>query len=240
MDYQQITTHCWDSSSTLALVVNNQVNIRAASINKKLESYIIDLLYKSGFSRNEIQLLDLPKEKIQGIFLKYDYTFWFGSYKTCKELSMNCLDAGVDYNVESEGNDIAILDGTLNKSQINLSTALILKSVKRHNGQTCQSIRGVMVEKTMFKKFRKNIGLALKSDKDNDPLQKKPIVNFIKTANFDEVPFESKLWVMEYEDNDNLKEILNKNPYRLTLNVFSNKKLQLILEDFSFYKSSRL
>jgi acyl-CoA reductase-like NAD-dependent aldehyde dehydrogenase len=214
-----------------SLFTQNQTSIKASSRNKMFQELILSLFNEAGFDNHRLESIDITKENFSSKISCFDYVFWFGSYKTCKHIAIECIQAGVSYDLESEGDDIAIIEENVFEEKLESILETLFKSSARHKGQTCQAIRGIYIPE----KYK-----SIAVDLVNGLTNKFPVeVDYTCSPNFLQVPFDSRLWIKFYAYQEELSELVN-NPYRLSLSVFSNRNEEEVLKSFSFYSCARL
>lgn len=230
----------------VALMMGNDVKIRSAGTNRELMMRIVNMLQESGFTQNQISLADQNREAVEEDIKKSNFVFWFGSYKTCKEIGKMCLENDVAFAFEAEGHDISILDNTLSPEDIKHAVNAIGDSLVRHDGQICQSIKGVYVHSDVkdhflnaFQQMIKNVVVGDSFDLKTE-VTKTPVLKHVDTPDYRETPFSSEIWWTEYRDTTVLKESMLTNPYRLSLAVFSRSSKEDISNFANDYKSARL
>lgn len=215
-----------------ALLAGNNLIVRSASKNRVLMQTIINLLHKSGFTPSDISLMDQNRDQVIQVIKMSDYVFWFGSFLTCKEIASTCLSFEVPIDYEAEGYDIAVIDDTVNEKQIFQVVEAILGSVVRHNGQICQAVRGIFIHEKGIPHFLEVLERAI--------LTKAIQIEMIDRPGYNISVFSQKVWYSFYNNKDELINKLIPNPYRLTLNIYSNKSKEENMEIASHYKCSRL
>jgi acyl-CoA reductase-like NAD-dependent aldehyde dehydrogenase len=136
-----------------ALFVGNTVFVKPSAKTPSYGYFLVKELTKiPSLKRRVHYLLTDKKETGRLIRLKsFDFVLSFGSRATSKKLGIICADSEVEFMQESEGNDWAYVDkkcGSLEKV-----SKIIVESFIRHNGQMCNSVRGVMAHSSIYDEF---------------------------------------------------------------------------------------
>lgn len=150
-----------------ALSMKNVVFVKAASKNRDFVERVISLFKESLTDPKQINMIDFEKTELrQQVDNNVDMVFWFGSSSTANNVSSVLRDILVEMNFEAEGNDMMYISKTANLEQASES---ILHSLSRHNGQCCNAVKGVLVQKGVEKELLNVLQSKIGKLKDGDP-----------------------------------------------------------------------
>ncbi|MBI2098443.1 MAG: aldehyde dehydrogenase family protein [Candidatus Wildermuthbacteria bacterium] len=133
-----------------SLFAGNTVFIKPSAKTPTYGYFFVKELVKFPFLKQRIHYLLTDKKEI-GRLIKtksFDFVLSFGSRTTSKKLAILCAQSEVEFLQESEGNDWVYIDKTC--ESLGEMSKIIVESFTRHNGQMCNSVRGVMVHSSLY------------------------------------------------------------------------------------------
>ncbi len=136
-----------------SLFVGNTVFVKPSAKTPSYGYFLAKELAKIPSLKRRVHYLLTDKKETKRLIVSksFDFVLSFGSRATSKKLGILCADSEVEFMQESEGNDWAYVDkkcGSLDKV-----SKIIIESFIRHNGQMCNSVRGVMVHSLVYDEF---------------------------------------------------------------------------------------
>lgn len=216
-----------------AVLAGNRVLVRPASKNRAFSIEILKLLEEAGAERDQIELLPSDRQVLVSAIADADQVVWFGSSSVCAKVGKQALDSWTTFTLDAEGFDLAILDCGLRNDEIARYADWIIESIVRHDGQTCQAIRGVLAHRdvapTVWQALERSIsrlrvGDFLDLDSDCTAL---PRLTRVSSPEFpDAAPFAAQAWLTEFGDDDELRRVLAENPYGLSICAYSRRPLR--------------
>lgn len=136
-----------------ALFAGNTVFIKPSPKSPSYGYFLVKELKKIPSLKKRVHYLLIDKEEIQHLIASrsFDFVLSFGSRATSKELGVLCANSEVEFLQESEGNDWTYVD---KKCKIlSKASKIIVNSFTRHNGQMCNSVRGVLAHSSVYDKL---------------------------------------------------------------------------------------
>lgn len=136
-----------------ALFVGNTVFVKPSAKTPSYGYFLIKELAKNPHLKKRIHYLLTDKEETGRLIesKSFNFVLSFGSRETSKKLSILCAQSEVEFRQESEGNDWAYVDKKC--ESLNEVARIIVESFTRHNGQMCNSVRGVLVHSSVYNEF---------------------------------------------------------------------------------------
>lgn len=136
-----------------SLFMGNTVFVRPSSKTPSYSFLLIRELVKISTFKKRIHFLLADKEEIERLIKikSFDFVLSFGSHSTNKKLRELCSISDVEFLHEGEGNDWAYVDKDC--KDLKKVSKILTNSFIRHNGQMCDSIRGVLVHSAVYNKF---------------------------------------------------------------------------------------
>lgn len=140
-----------------ALFVGNTVFVKPSAKTPSYGYFLIKELAKIPSLKKRAHYLLTDIEET-GRLIKsnfFDFVISFGSRATSKELGILCANSEVEFLQESEGNDWAYVDKKC--ESLGEVSKIIVESFVRHNGQMCNSVRGVIAHSSVYDEFVKHL-----------------------------------------------------------------------------------
>jgi acyl-CoA reductase-like NAD-dependent aldehyde dehydrogenase len=136
-----------------SLFVGNTVFVKPSSKSPSYGHFLVKELAKIPPLKKRAHYLLIDEEETRRLIASksFDFVLSFGSRATSKELGILCANSEVEFLQESEGNDWAYVDK--NCESLDGVSKIIAESFTRHNGQMCNSVRGVMIHSSVYDKF---------------------------------------------------------------------------------------
>ncbi len=203
-----------------ALLQGNQVFVNPAKKNSYFVYEIINLLIESGFSK-AINYLYIPKTELINYcnLFKFDAIFWFGSSKVIQKISSQIKHLNIEFIPEAEGNDLGYIGKDVN---LDVLIPIVIKSLLTHNGQVCNALKGIFVNKDIFSKLISQLKNELKNITIGQSSNSKVDYCFSQT-DFNEKQLDTYIKSVSSEKTEIFKL---KNPFPLILiNPEVNKSL---------------
>jgi len=156
-----------------ALVAGNTVYLKPSTKTPSFSYLIVNKLIDLGISSKSIHLLLTDRHSIEMIIEKHlvDCVLSFGHHKTNRILGSLAARSGLEFISENDGNSWAYVDKCFSLSYEELVSTLIYSTIK-HNGQMCDSLRGVFIHKDIFSKLSKDIITNIRKVRVGNPLYK--------------------------------------------------------------------
>jgi acyl-CoA reductase-like NAD-dependent aldehyde dehydrogenase len=210
-----------------ALVMGNKVIVKPARSNIKITRKLLNPLYKLGVSKKKLIIQYIKRNKIKNLINQADLVFWMGSYNSSRKIASICIKLDKKFYIETEAINYCIIDNSLNNKQLYKVSSLLIKSILVHNGQRCQTVRGVLVSKEVYNKFVEIFNDCLRKYEDKIKVNYRPTLKEKLSYEFGPI-----LWIDKYENTEELVNFLNKNQFSLSLYIFSRKKIEKLFHGF--------
>jgi|YNPBryulayer2012_1023412.scaffolds.fasta_scaffold01600_4 acyl-CoA reductase-like NAD-dependent aldehyde dehydrogenase len=211
-------------------LAGNTTLVRPASKNRKFMTLLLELMYESGVEPTMIRLIPQDLAELDAAITAADHVVWFGSSDTCVAVGKKALDAHVTFIGEAEGYDIAIFDETVSESSLPCFTDWVIRSIARHDGQTCQAIRAILVHEDVFSAVDMHLRHAIERlviGEYNDPKSDctaRPVLEYGPIDPYPEQsPFCATARVAIYTNEYALSNLLTRNPFALSVAYFSSR-----------------
>jgi len=136
-----------------ALFMGNNVFVKPSSRTPSFCYLLVRELSKLPFLTSRVHFLSIEKDEVERLIRKktFNFVISFAGRSTNTKLSVVCAESEVEFCQESEGNDWAYIDKNYEVTQEFVE--IIVNSFIRHNGQMCNSLRGIMVHSSVYKKL---------------------------------------------------------------------------------------
>ena len=136
-----------------SLFVGNTVFVKPSAKTPSYGYFLIKELAKVPAPKQRAHYLLIDKKETGRLIRSksFDFVLSFGSRETSKKLGIICADSEVEFLQESEGNDWAYVDKKC--EPLEEVSKIIVESFTRHNGQMCNSVRGVMAHSSIYDEF---------------------------------------------------------------------------------------
>lgn len=144
-----------------ALFMGNTVFVKPSSKTPSYAFLLIKKLAKIPALRKKAHYLMIDAEETERLIRSraFDFVLSLGGRPTNKKLGVMCAEAEVEFLPESEGNDWVYIDK--NCGSLGKIGKLLVHSFIRHNGQMCNSVRGILVHAacydSLLPQLKKNI-----------------------------------------------------------------------------------
>lgn len=216
-----------------ALRAGNKVVMRPSSKTLELNRLIYGYLMKSGVKASDIWLRYVKKEHTPELVRDADFVYWAGSSKVCRRIAVICSKLNKKFYLESEGKDIAIIDSSV--KDLTKVARILAKDMASHNGERCQTVRGIYAHEKVSRPFR---GLMIQElmrlrqgrpeDRDTEvlPSHKKQLISGIRTTRS-----HGLIWIKEFKRYPELADRLGEDNYGLALSIFSSRNFNAISKD---------
>lgn len=138
-----------------SLFMGNTVFVKPSSKTPSYSYFLVKKLAKISMFKKRIHYLLINKEETERLIKTriFDFVLSFASRSTNKKLGAICADSEVEFLQESEGNDWVYIDKDCG-FHANISR-IVIKSFTRHNGQMCNSVRGILIHSSLYDIFVK-------------------------------------------------------------------------------------
>ncbi len=172
-----------------ALMTGNTVYLKPSSRSPSYAYLIVNKLHKLGLESDLLHLLLPEKQDIETIIQRQtvDCVLSFGHHKTNRILGAIAAKAGVEFIPENDGNCWAYVDEDFpfcNKKLI----STIKRSVVKHNGQMCDSLRGLLIHNEVFDDISKGIIENIKDVNMGNPLDVSSDVGALLVGTASKIP----------------------------------------------------
>jgi len=136
-----------------ALFVGNTVFVKPSAKTPSYGYFLIRELAKIPSLKKRAHYLLIDKKETRRLIMSkyFDFVLSFGSRATSKKLGILCANSEVEFLQESEGNDWAYVDKK--RESLDEVSKIIIESFTRHNGQMCNSVRGVIAHSSIYDEF---------------------------------------------------------------------------------------
>lgn len=172
----------------VALAYGNRVFIKPSSKSPSYAQYLIKTLLSLGVPPQSLGLItpsrSFYKELINQKY--FDLIISFGSSKINNYLSQLASKSGVEFISENEGNDWVYLDD-MNIFSEDEITKLIIKGFTKHNGQMCDSIRGVFINQKYYEIIMENLKKQIYKIQVGDPSSMSTDVGSLLLGTFEKI-----------------------------------------------------
>lgn len=140
-----------------ALFVGNTVFVKPSAKTPSYGYFLIKELVKIPSMKRRAHYLLTDIEETGRLIEShsFDFVIAFGSRATSKKLGILCANSEVEFLQESEGNDWAYVDKTC--ESLDKVSKIIVDSFVRHNGQMCNSVRGVIAHSSVYEELVKHL-----------------------------------------------------------------------------------
>lgn len=150
-----------------ACIAGNKVIAKPSSKSPFIGSYLQEIFDKKGF--HSIKFLIVKGiDFLNKVIDKVDFVFYMGNEIHGRILETKCINKRKEFLGEYNGNDWAII---LSGDTKIISKKIIQNAVHK-SGQDCDAIKGILIENSLFDKFKKNIIKEAKKIKIGNPLNK--------------------------------------------------------------------
>lgn len=211
-----------------ALISGNNVFVKPSSKSPIFSFILCKKLLELGVPESQLYYLLLKKDS----FYKFveanpiDYILSFGSLKTNKEIGSSLTKIGINNDLENEGNDwIYVEENEFNTDEL---VDLLVDSFTKHNGQMCDSVKGIFIKDSLFNKYLKKIKLAVLKLRIGNPINEAVSIGAINHNIAD--------YIIDFIENDknNYRDVYNykynDNILAPTLLIDPNKKAKIYQE----------
>ncbi len=134
-----------------ALSYGNKVTIKPSTRAPLTASLLVSIMHEAGIQKMSLNIAILSNDLMKELVLKkcFDVVLSFASSEVNKIISSYCIESGTEVHTENEGYDWVYID---EHQTINLDTIAdqLVSSVVKHNGQMCDSLRGIFVHKNLY------------------------------------------------------------------------------------------
>jgi len=157
-----------------AILSGNKVSFRPSTRTPLAASKIIKMFFKAGIPTSQLNMLtssnELTKQLIESKV--FDMVLSFASNYVNTKIAQTCTLSGTEFYGENEGYDWIYVDKQL-PFTISYTVDLIIKGILKHNGQMCDSVRGVIVDPEIYDNLKKVLVDRLSQTIIGDPLSPK-------------------------------------------------------------------
>lgn len=197
---------------TSALFYGNKVVLKPSRRAILTSQKIIDIFYKAGVSHSDLTLFISADKLLDKAILnkEFDVVVSFASNRVNNMIAGLCVDSGTEFIGENEGYDWVYIDDKLPYA-IDIITEELVTGIIKHNGQMCDSVRGIIVNKKIYEKVKSLLVEKLNKVIISSPLDKRSDLGILlkKTENFSENYFHNT------HINSNSKILINRGILKL-------------------------
>ena len=200
-----------------AAITGNVVVVKPSSKSKSIALFLKKFFKKRNIKNIQFEI-GSGKEFLYKILKKeYDLVFFMGSEENGIEIESYCCAKKIEYNGEYGGNDWAIIfDGNLK-----VIANKIVKNVRFKGGRDCDSIKGILLHKKIYREFMDLLKGKIRDVEINENPSSELIAN---------PRFCSSLWVKRFNSEKDIFNLYKNNKYGLSSAIFSgNVKMALEL-----------
>jgi len=199
-----------------AAIIGNKVVVKPSSKSKSIALFLKEFFKKKNIKSIQFEI-GSGKEFLYKILKRnYDFVFFMGSEENGKEIEKYCHKREIEYSGEYGGNDWAIIfDGNLQ-----VITNKIAENVMFKGGRDCDSIKGILLHKKIYKEFLDLLKSKIKDIKINENPSRELIGN---------PRFCSSLWVKKFNLEKDIFDLYKNNKYGLSSAIFSSN-IKMALE----------
>lgn len=154
-----------------ALLYGNQVVLKPSKRAPRVSQKIIDLFHEAGVSNLDLNLITFSNELLAEAILnkEFDLVVSFASNKVNNIIAKLCVDSETEFIGENEGYDWVYVDNKLPCSLNRIVKELVLGIIK-HNGQMCDSVRGIIAHPEIYENIKSLITKELNKVVISTPL----------------------------------------------------------------------
>lgn len=163
-----------------ALFYGNQVILRPSKRALLISRKIVDFFYEAGISNIDLNLTESSNELLSEAILSREFNVIvsFASNKVNNIISKLCASSETEFIGENEGYDWVYVDKKLPYS-INRVVRELITGVVKHNGQMCDSVRGVIVHPDIYEDVKNCMIKELSEVVISTPLDKRADLGFL-------------------------------------------------------------
>lgn len=220
-----------------ALLIGNYVLLRPSSANRTFEEIIVSMLIESGIPSDALILLPPERHQVEQVLPKCDHVVWFGAAQTCTVIAHLAVEHHISYVLDAEGFDLAIFEQSVPEHHLTQYASWVINSITRHDGQTCQAIRGILIHEQQadavvkaLNAVSRTLQVGLFDDPNTDCTSLPNLVHNSRIEFPQQAPFKSMASISQYSTEDELSRIISENPYGLSIVVFTGDQQQAVLE----------
>ncbi len=154
-----------------ALFLGNTVLLKPSSKTPFFSFYLTKKLLELGLPSGLLSYIPAEKEAINSLLEKglVDSVLSFASSKNNGRLGSVADLNNIEINVENEGNDWVYVDKNHNYNLQELAE-ILANGIMKHNGQMCDSIRGLLIHEDIFEDTTKVLMNLIRDAKCGNPL----------------------------------------------------------------------
>lgn len=155
-----------------SLYTGNQVFIRPSTKTPSIPFLFVNILLESGLKNSLVHFIPVNKNDFEMtlVNLNINYVLSFGSTMVNRQIAKVCVENGIDYSIENDGNDWVYVDNEIGVS-LNQLASLLAKSIIKHNGQMCDTPRAIFLTNKNYLTFYELLKSELKSIKTRNPYE---------------------------------------------------------------------
>lgn len=177
-----------------ALFYGNKVVLKPSRRTLLTSQKIIDFFYEAGVDLIDLKLIAASNELLSQAILnrEFDVVVSFASNQVNNQIARLCIDSETEFIGENEGYDWIYIDNKLPYS-INKVVKELVFGIVKHNGQMCDSIRGIIIHPEIYEKVKSLMIKKLNELIISSPLNKEADLGILlnKTEIFSESYFHS-------------------------------------------------
>lgn len=164
------------------LLAGNEVWVKPSSKTPSVPYLIIKKLLELGVPSEALHVIFPSRGLAQKLISLgfFNTILSFGNYRTNRTLASLAATSGTEFICENEGNDWVYVDKSYTSSLQELAEILV-KSFCKHNGQMCDGVRGILVDKTHYLSLLSEMRLLVSSVIVGDPQNKKSEIGVLLT-----------------------------------------------------------
>ena len=232
-----------------AFATGNKILLKSASRNIEFNNTLVKVYKESGIT--DLELIDFPKDGLENFLDKEEPSacIWFGSSRVIKMVAPIFASRMIEFIPECEGNDMVYVSEQYD--DMTKVANVIMHSLIRHEGQCCNSIKGILVHKNAYKRLVDSINKVSESFIGGEILDGsvdfsfslnkdvfKPLENIEGQPGIQEVtgdvtqylninPFTVKQWLHAVKSIEDALKIVEKNPFGIGFTIFSDSQKEI-------------
>ncbi len=154
-----------------ALLYGNKVTFRPSSRTPMAANEIIRAFYSCGIPPESLALLASSNRLTEELIRSkaFDAVISFASNAVNAKIAIFCAESDTELHAENEGYDWAYVDSSL-PFETERAADLLIESMIKHNGQMCDSIRGIAVHRDIYDDLKHKLVAKLSRITAGNPL----------------------------------------------------------------------
>ncbi|OGJ19865.1 hypothetical protein A3K73_02620 [Candidatus Pacearchaeota archaeon RBG_13_36_9] len=194
-----------------AAITGNIVVVKPSSKSKSIVVFLKRFFKKRNIKNIQFKT-GVGKKSFYKVLKKYyDFVFFMGSEENGIGVEHYCCSEKIEYAGEYGGNDWAIIfDGNLE-----VISNLIIENIIFKGGRDCDSIKGMLIHKRIYRAFINLLKSKIKDLEINENPSNDTIAN---------PKFCSSLWAKKFISEKEVLGLYKKNKHGLSSAIFSNDK----------------